>query len=250
MSAPVFLAATDTLLYAEPGGLVPLDGAEGRHAVTVRRLRVGEPVVLTDGAGRGVSGTVAELRGREALDVTVTERHQEPEPALRVTVVQALPKADRGEKAVEMLTEVGVDTIVPWAAARCVTRWTGPRGDKALDKWRATAREAGKQSRRLRFPQVTEKASTSHVRELLASASVAGVLHEEGDSAALSALSVPHSGEVLLLVGPEGGVAPEELAEFDAAGARRLRLGPSVLRTSTAGVAAAAVVLACSERWA
>ncbi|MEV0962274.1 MULTISPECIES: 16S rRNA (uracil(1498)-N(3))-methyltransferase [unclassified Streptomyces] len=242
MTAPVFLVGEVRT------GTVTLDGPEGRHAVSVRRLRVGEEIVLTDGRGTGGYGTVAVVEGRDRLDVTVTELREEPEPAPRITVVQALPKGDRGELAVETMTETGVDVIVPWAAARCITQWKGDRGAKSLARWRSTAREAGKQSRRLRFPDVAEAATTGQVARLLAGADLAVVLHEEG-AEPLATAQLPSSGDIVLVVGPEGGVSPEELAAFAEAGARPCRLGRSVLRTSTAGTAASALLLGRTGRW-
>ncbi len=244
MTAPVFLVAPDALA----GDPVTLDGPEGRHAVTVRRLRTGEEVVLTDGAGHAAHGTVAAVHGGDRLEVAVTRRLAEQPPAVRLTVVQALPKGDRGELAVETMTEAGVDVVVPWAAARCVTRWKGDRAGKALARWRSTAREAGKQARRLRLPHVTEPMTTEQVAALLGSAAFAAVLHEEG-GAPLATAELPPSGDIVLVVGPEGGVAPEELTVFAAAGALPHRLGPTVLRTSTAGVAATAVLHARTGRW-
>ncbi|MDT9683013.1 16S rRNA (uracil(1498)-N(3))-methyltransferase [Streptomyces sp. TRM76323] len=246
MTAPVFVA--DDLTAAAPGAVLTLDGPEGRHAVSVRRLRTGEEVVLTDGAGRGAYGTVAAVEGKDRLDVAVAEVRDEPVPTPRITVVQALPKGDRGELAVETMTETGVDAVVPWAASRCVTQWRGERGLKALAKWRATAREAGKQSRRLRFPDVADAAGTKAVARLLADADFAAVLHEEG-AEPLATAPLPATGEIVLVVGPEGGVAPDELAVFAEAGARPYRLGRSVLRTSTAGTAAAALLLGRTGRW-
>ncbi|MDG9711688.1 16S rRNA (uracil(1498)-N(3))-methyltransferase [Streptomyces sp. DH10] len=245
MTAPVFVVEHfDTA----GGGRHVLDGPEGRHAVSVKRLRAGEDVVLTDGAGRWADGVVLDTEGKDRLIVRLDPVTEEPPEQPRVTVVQALPKGDRGELAVETMTEVGVDAIVPWAAARCITQWKGERGAKALGKWRATAREAGKQSRRVRFPEVAEAATTKQVAALLAEAQFAAVLHESGNSP-LATAELPSSGEIVLVVGPEGGVAPEELALFAQAGAEAFRLGRSVLRTSTAGTAAAAVLLARTGRW-
>ncbi|NGN65839.1 16S rRNA (uracil(1498)-N(3))-methyltransferase [Streptomyces sp. A7024] len=246
MTAPVFVV--ESLATAQAGAQVRLDGPEGRHAVSVRRLRVGEEIILTDGAGTGVYGEVAAVDGKDALTVAVAEVRDEPEPQPRITVVQALPKGDRGEVAVETMTETGVDVIVPWSAARCVTQWRGERGAKSLRKWRATAREAGKQARRLRFPEVTEPHSSKQLAELLQGAAFAAVLHEEG-SEPLARAELPAEGDIVLVVGPEGGVSPEELAIFAAAGAKPCLLGPTVLRTSTAGTAAAAVLLARTGRW-
>jgi 16S rRNA (uracil1498-N3)-methyltransferase len=249
MTAPVFLADSERLAALGPsGGLISLEGPEGRHAVSVRRLTAGEEIVLTDGAGTGARGTVAAVHGKDHLEAALTSVWREPEPRPRITVVQALPKGDRGELAVETMTETGVDVIVPWAASRCVTRWKGERGEKSLAKWRSTAREAGKQARRLRFPEVAELASTQRVAALLANAVLGAVLHEEG-SAPLATAELPPHGDIVLVVGPEGGVSPEELGAFAEAGGRPFRLGPSVLRTSTAGTAAAALLLGRTGRW-
>lgn len=248
MTAPVFVVES-LMLPDGRGGELVLDGPEGRHAVSVKRLRPGEDVVLTDGRGRWADGVVKATEGKDRLVVMDLETVHEEEPERpRITVVQALPKGDRGEVAVETMTEVGVDAIVPWAASRCITQWKGERGLKALAKWRSTAREAGKQSRRVRFPEVADLAGSKGVAEILAAADFAAVLHESGDGA-LATAELPSSGEIVLVVGPEGGVSPEELALFDEAGAAAYRLGRSVLRTSTAGTAAGALLLGRTGRW-
>ncbi|MFJ8195666.1 16S rRNA (uracil(1498)-N(3))-methyltransferase [Streptomyces sp. NPDC096152] len=245
MTAPVFVV--DRLDRIGPEFV--LDGPEGRHAVSVKRLRPGEDVILTDGRGRWVEGVVKAAEGKDRLVVTDLESvTEEPAPSPRITVVQALPKGDRGELAVETMTEVGVDAIVPWAASRCITQWKGDRGLKALGKWRSTAREAGKQSRRVRFPEVADAATAKQVATLLAGADFAAVLHESGEEP-LATTALPTAGEIVLVVGPEGGVSPDELELFARAGARPYRLGRSVLRTSTAGTAAAALLLGRTGRW-
>ncbi|MGW1889047.1 16S rRNA (uracil(1498)-N(3))-methyltransferase [Streptomyces sp. NPDC002004] len=248
MTAPVFVVDH---FRAGPDGRYVLEGPEGRHAVSVKRLRPGEEVVLTDGAGRWADCSVVATEGKDRLVVHMASVSEEPEEAPRITVVQALPKGDRGELAVETMTETGVDAIVPWSASRCITQWRGDRGLKALGKWRATAREAGKQARRVRFPEVTDAMTTKQVAALLAKADLAAVLHEDRDygSAPLATAELPASGEIVLVVGPEGGVSPDELDLFAEAGARAYRLGRSVLRTSTAGTAAAALLLGRTGRW-
>jgi 16S rRNA (uracil1498-N3)-methyltransferase len=242
MSAPVFVVGTDRLRT----GTVVVDGPEGRHAATVTRLGVGEAVVLTDGRGRRGQGVVAAA-ARDRLEVTVTSVADEPAHSLRLVVVQALPKGDRGELAVETMTEVGVDVVVPWAASRCVTRWRDARGEKALARWRTSAQAAAKQSRRSRFPEVTDLATTGDVAALLSTAAVGAVLHEQA-AEPLAALSLPDTGDIVLVVGPEGGVSDDEVGTFRDAGAATYRVGETVLRTSTAGPAALAVLLARS-RW-
>lgn len=245
MSAPLFVVDSDRLAIAA-GGTVVVDGAEGRHAATVTRLGVGEAVVLTDGLGLRAEGIVSATR-RDRLEVGVASVTMDPPPRPRFVVVQALPKGDGGEIAVETLTEVGVDVIVPWAAARCITRWREDRAARSLARWRTTGRTAAKRARRPRFPEVTDLASTSEVATLLGDAAGAVVLHEEATEP-LAGLEVPAAGDVVVVVGPEGGVTPEELDAFAAAGATAYRLGNTVLRTSTAGTAALAVLMS-RTRW-
>lgn len=243
MGLPVF--AVDEL----PGtGATTLDGPEGRHAATVRRMRPGEHLLLADGRGGQARCVVAEAE-RDSLRLDVLERWFVPRPALRVRLVQALVKGDRGELAVELATEAGVDAIVPWQAARCVAKWDdGPRGAKALARWRSTAAEAAKQSRRAWTPEVTGPVRARALTELVAAADAAFVLHESA-SETLSSVELPGGGELLLIVGPEGGVSEEELTALTAAGARAVRLGPTVLRASTAGAVALGALGALTDRW-
>lgn len=246
MSLPVQLV--ESLAGVRRGSVVEVTGDEAHHAVAVRRLREGERIVLTDGLGTSVTGAVAST-GKRVLAVSVEslDHVERPEPA--ITVVQALPKGERGELAVEVLTEVGVDVIVPWAASRSVAVWKGERAARSHAKWQATAREAAKQSRRSWLPTVTPLASTADLGVLIAEADLAVVLHEDA-TAALSAVDVPASGRIVVVVGPEGGIAPDELAALADAGAQGVRLGAEVLRTSTAGVVAVAALLARTGRWA
>lgn len=229
------------------GARVRLDGPEGRHAALVRRLTAGERVDLASGQGV-VAECVVAVAHKDWLELDVRDLVHTPAPTPRITVVQALPKGDRGETAVETMTEIGVDAVVPWAASRSIVQWKGERGEKALNKWRATAREAAKQSRRAWWPTVTALHSTTEVADLLAAADQALVLHEDAETP-LAGLDVVTDGSVVLVIGPEGSISPQELKAFEAAGARAHKMGPTVLRTSTAGTAAATVVLAKSGRW-
>jgi len=240
---PVFLSEPAALAADQ----VVLDGPEGRHAATVRRLTPGERVNLTDGAGLVAECVVTAARAG-ALDLRVLARRSDPRPDPVLVVAQALPKGDHGPLAVDLMTEGGVDVIVPWAAQRCVTRWQGERGDRALARWRSAAREAAKQARRAWLPEVTEPVSTTALVRRVASASLA-VLLDPAAPAPLSELELPDSGDIVLIVGPEGGVSPAETAELAEAGAVRARLGPAVLRTSSAGLVAATIVASCSGRW-
>ena len=229
------------------GEVVRLTGPEGRHAATVRRVQVGEAVDLADGRGTRARCTVLAL-GHDSVELRVQERVVEPRPAPWVAVAQGISKGDRGELAVELATEVGVDEVLPWAAARCVVKWEGARGERALARWRSTAREAGKQSRRARHPVVTGPVDLDGLLARAATATTL-VLHEEATEP-LASVALPADGDVLLVVGPEGGVTERELERLARAGATAVRLGASVLRTSTAGAAAAAVVSARTPRWA
>lgn len=245
MSLPVHLV--ESLAGAAVGSSVEVAGDEAHHAVAVRRLRAGEQVVLTDGLGTSVTGEVSSTGKRVfAVQVSSVEHQDRPEPA--VTVVQALPKGDRGELAVEVLTEVGVDRVVPWAASRSVAVWKGERAVKSHARWQSTAREAAKQSRRSWLPTVTPLTATADLADVVARADLAVVLHEDATTP-LSSLDVPASGRIVVVVGPEGGIAPEELSALTTAGAQVVRLGAEVLRTSTAGVVAVAALLARTPRW-
>ena len=251
MTAAFFLVEPAALV-TDAGGTVVVDGTEGRHAVTVKRIGVGEPVLVGVGAGRVVEGYVAAVVGRDVLEVEVVSSAEHAVPAPRVVVVQALPKGERGELAVELLTEVGADVVVPWAASRSIAVWKGEKASRGVEKWRTTAREAAKQSRRPFVPEVRPLASTRDVTTLLrATVDVGGVglLLHEAASRRLSDVALPHSGDVVLVVGPEGGIAGDELEAFADTGAHAVRLGPSVMRTSTAGAVAASLVLSASGRW-
>ena len=240
MTPPLFL-----LVPLPDASSFVLDGDEGRHAARVKRLGVGEALLVSDGRGTVLRCVVAAVQG-DGLRLIVGSRTFEPAADPRLVVVQALPKGDRGELAVEMMTELGVDEIVPWAAARSITLWDkGARGTKALARWQRTAQEAAKQSRRAWVPQVAALASTA---SLLGRLDGALVLHEAAD-VPLASVDLPASGELALVVGPEGGVSDDELARFTAAGATAVRLGALVLRTSTAGPAALAALSVRLGRW-
>jgi 16S rRNA (uracil1498-N3)-methyltransferase len=241
MSAPLFLV--DEL---PTGTRFTLAGAEGHHAADVQRIRAGEELLLGDGRGGLVRAEVITA-GRGTLELALGGRTDRPAYDPRLVVVQGIAKGDRGELAVQAMTEVGVDEIVPWAAARSVAQWRGDRGVKSRDKWVATAREAAKQARRAWLPVVggDPDASTRQVAARIEHAT-AFVLHEDATDR-LATADLPAAGDIVLIIGPEGGIADTELAALGAA--RPVRLGTEVLRTSTAGVAALALLSARLERW-
>ncbi|MCV7380709.1 16S rRNA (uracil(1498)-N(3))-methyltransferase [Mycobacterium alsense] len=244
-----------TLFYVDAlpdtGALAVVDGDEGFHAAKVRRIRPGEQLVLGDGAG-GLARCEVEHAGRDGLRARVLGRWSVAPGRPTVTVVQALPKSDRSELAVELATEAGADGFVAWQAARCVASWEGARVDKGLRRWRAVARSAARQSRRAHIPPVegvlSTAALTRRVRDEVAAGSAVLALHESAADR-LATAHVAQADSVLLLVGPEGGIAPDELAALTGAGAVAVRLGPQVLRTSTAAAVALGALGVLTPRW-
>ena len=261
MSRPLFYVPAGALDGAAPGALITVGGAEGRHAATVKRLAPGEGVDLADGAGVRATGTVESAGGSE-LVVALERVGREPVLPYRLVLVQALAKGDRDELAAETATELGVDAVIPWQAERSIVRWKGERAEKSLAKWRSVVFAAAKQASRATVPVVERAHDGAALAGRISSATLAVVLHEEATeplSALLEALAQapgdgapdgrPDRGEVLFIVGPEGGISPAELERFTAAGARTALLGPHVLRSSTAGPAALAVAGDRLGRW-
>lgn len=245
MAAPVFFV--DPSLEPDAEGRITMTGDEARHASQVSRLRAGESVHLVDGQGRRLEGVVASAT-RDALVVLVQRVVIEPDPSPRLVVVQALAKGDRGEQAVAAMTEVGVDVIVPWSAEHCVARWVGERAERGVAKWRTAARSAAKQARRARVPRIEPLHATSELAPWISGAALAICLDESATDP-LARWDVPPAGDVVLVVGPEGGLSDAERAGLSQLGAHLARLGPTVLRTSTAGPVASGVVLSRTDRW-
>ncbi|MET0702631.1 MAG: 16S rRNA (uracil(1498)-N(3))-methyltransferase [Mycobacterium sp.] len=234
------------------GQLAVLDGDEGFHAASVRRIRVGEHISLGNGAGE-MAHCVVDDAGKQHLDARVLRRWRAAAPRPPVTVVQAIPKGERSELAVELATEAGADRILAWHATRCVARWDGPRTEKGLRRWRAVARSAARQSRRAFIPTVDGVLSTNtltqQIRDDVAGGAVVLALHESA-TAPLTDLELAQAVSLTLVVGPEGGITDEEIAAFSAAGAHAVRLGPTVLRTSTAAAVALGALGVLTPRWA
>ncbi|RKR73901.1 16S rRNA (uracil(1498)-N(3))-methyltransferase [Frondihabitans australicus] len=239
----------DELAETSAGSDVVITGPEARHAVTVSRVRVGETLLVGNGRGLVVEGPVVEASG-DRLVLRAESVSRAPAPSPRLVLVQALAKGDRDEMAVQAATELGVDRVVPWSAARSISRWEGPKVAKGLARWRAIAREATKQSIRPWAPEITEPVSTAQLARLAGSARL--LVLEPSAADALSAVPLDDlttGGDVVIVVGPEGGIAPHELDALVEAGGRTVRLGDSVLRTSTAGPAALAVLSVRLGRW-
>jgi 16S rRNA (uracil1498-N3)-methyltransferase len=244
-----------TLFYIDalpdPGALAVVDGDEGFHAATVRRIRPGEHLVLGDGAG-GLARCLVEHAGRDGLQARVLGRWSVAPGQPAVTVVQALPKSERSELAIELATEAGADAFLAWQAARCVANWHGARVDKGLRRWRAVVRSAARQSRRAHIPSVDGVLSTAALTQRIRDEASAGAkvlaLHESATDR-IADIAVAQANSLLLVVGPEGGIAPDEIAALTDAGAVAVRLGPQVLRTSTAAAVALGALGVLTSRW-
>lgn len=255
-----FLVLDDALVSLSGGDVYALTGTEGRHAAKVARLRVGERILLTDAEGRQAPAEVSAV-AKESLDAVLTEEPSAPMTrSPRLGLVQALATGGRDEQAIESATELGIDRITPWIAGRSVAVWKGEKRAKGRARWEATVRAAVKQCRRRGIPAVDAAVTTpgliDQVSARVADGAMVLVLHEQ-ESAGLMSLAdelrsigrgdvVP---EIVVIVGPEGGIAPDELEALHTAGARSVLLGPEVLRSSTAGPAAIAVISALVGRW-
>lgn len=264
MSAPVFLydpvgtaakAAPGQSQPAAPqvGDLITLDGPEGRHAATVQRLRVGEELDLVDGFGLRLGAVVDQVH-KDRLSCQVRQVRQEPASGQKIVLVQAIAKAGRDEQAVEASVETGVDEVWAWQAERSIAVWHAERQDKARAKWQATVSAAVKQSRRAWLPPVAGPYTSNQLAQQVAQATAQGdavlVLHETGPMPLAAAQISPQATRILVLVGPEGGISEREVELFTHAGAQTVRLGPHVMRTSTAGPVAIAVLSQQLGRWA
>lgn len=234
----------DESLTADAGELVEFGGAEAHHAAVVRRVRVGEAVTLGDGKGTWLRGTVVSAAPK-LVSVRVDERREIAPPDRELVLVQALAKGDRDELAVQAATELGADGMLPWQAARSVSRWDAAKAAKGVARWQSIVREASKQAHRAWVPPVGEPVSTA----TLAREDALVLVLDPTATEPLSGVNLGDARRILLVVGPEGGIAPEELATLADAGAVRVRLGETVLRTSTAGPAALAVLSARVGRW-
>ena len=256
MSNPVFFTPAGALDGTSPGSLFVLDGAEARHAVTVKRLAVGEQVDIADGAGKRITGTVTYAAPAQ-LTVECTSVSAEPRPEIRLVLVQALAKGDRDELAIETATELGIDAVIPWQSERSIVRWKGERAAKAHGKWQSAVTAAAKQARRAWIPEVRPAVDTQALAREVAEAGLAVILHEDAVTPlrrVLGKWSEEHQeasgpGEILLIVGPEGGISPREVTRLCSAGAVTALLGPHVLRSSTAGPAGVVVASDVLGRW-
>lgn len=236
---------SEELASAAVGSLISVTGSEARHAVTVSRIAVGESVAIGNGLGLVVTGAVVSAEPG-AFVVRVETAVETPQNSQAVWLAQALAKGDRDEHAVQQATELGADGVIPWAAQRSIVKWEGAKIRKGHERWSAIVREASKQSMRAWLPEVADLASTTILAALARDSRM--LVLEPTAATALTELQ-PDGRDVVLVVGPEGGIAPAELSRLEGAGAMLVRLGDTILRTSTAGPAAIAVLNAQLGRW-
>ncbi len=255
MTRPLFLGPSEAVRAAVPGDVFVLDGEEGRHAVAVRRLGAGEQIDVADGRGHRITGIVRAAAGSR-LDLEVMSVAADVAPSHRLVLVQALAKGGRDEQAVEAATELGIDGIVPWHAERSIVRWRGDRAQKGHRKWESLVGAASKQARRSFVPEVHAVLDTQGLIRWTAAVDRMIVLHEDAPDSLVQTVSALHDagtpGEpasTALIVGPEGGISSAELDILRLAGARPARLGPNVLRSSSAGPAALVLLNHLLERW-
>ena len=262
MSNPVFFTAPGTLDQQVPGSAFVLEGGEARHAVTVKRIAVGETVDIADGAGKRLTGAVTAVAPGQ-LTVECMDLAEEPRPGTRLVLVQALAKGDRDELAAETATELGIDAVIPWQAERSIVRWKAERAAKAHAKWQSVVTAAAKQARRAWIPEVRAAVDGAGLQAAVATADLAVILHEDAvrplrlvleswlDTSASGEVMAGDAGarEVLLIVGPEGGISPREVTRLCDAGAVTALLGHHVLRSSTAGPAATVLANDILGRW-
>ena len=245
MVEPMFVRSFDSIPM--PGQLIELSGTEAKHAISVRRMRVGESIQLTDGSGLRVRGQVKTLAGN-SMAVQIDSVASEKAPDIRITLVQALAKGDRDELAIQAATELGIMGVIPWEADRSVSRWIGLKEAKGIERWQSIVTEAAKQSMRSWHPKVQQPARSSQFADLFGTFDQVLVLDPTAP-AGLAATSFNSAGSVALVVGPEGGISESELLAFQQAGAIRVNLGEPILRTSTAGIAAISAILALTGQW-
>jgi 16S rRNA (uracil1498-N3)-methyltransferase len=255
VTRPVFFGPPEAVRAASVGSTFVLDGDEGRHAATVRRLTPGEHVEVTDGSGYRLGGVVSAV-GAGTVELVVGTSAQEPAPRHRLLLVQALAKGGRDEQAVESATELGVDAVVPWHAERSIVRWRGDKADKGRQKWTTLVGAAAKQSRRSFRPEVHAVLDTSRLAAWASTVDHLIILHEDAGTSlaqhvaeleARGGLASPSSTAVV--VGPEGGISDAELDKLQAVGGRAVLLGPHVLRSSSAGPAALVLLNHLLRRW-
>jgi 16S rRNA (uracil1498-N3)-methyltransferase len=230
----------------DDSNLIEVSGDEAHHAIKVLRINVSEEILISDGAGNWVRASVENIE-KKTFTAKVLERGFQPEKSPRLIVVQGLPKSDRVKDAIEILVESGVDQIIPWQADRSISKWQ----KDSLDKWQSAAVAATKQSRRFRKPEIIDGLSLSQLLEIESENSAVLVMHESATTKLSEVVTSKFAGmsEIIIVIGPEGGISESELTVLEGAGAHIVGLGPEVFRSAHAGGAALSAVSALIGRW-
>ena len=225
---------------------IEVAGDEAHHAIKVLRIKLGEEILVSDGAGNWVRAVVENIE-KKTFRAKVLERGFQEEKSPRLIVVQGLPKSDRVKDAIEILVESGVDLIIPWQADRSISKWQ----KDSLVKWQSAAVAATKQSRRFRKPEIIDGLSLSELLEIESENSAFLVMHESATTKLSEVVTSKFAGmsEIIIVIGPEGGISDSELAVLEGAGAHIVGLGPEVFRSAHAGGAALSAVSALIGRW-
>ena len=245
MVEPLFFAAigSDTVV----GSSFTLGGPEAKHAVSVRRMSIGEAIAVSDGSGIKIRGRVSKLQ-KETLELSVESIDEILPPNCQLFLVQALAKGDRDELAIQACTELGVFGVIPWQAERSISIWKAEKRQKGQTRWQAIVTEAAKQSLRALIPKVGEVLDSQELGSALAGFDQVLILDPEATTS-ITDLTPRATGRVAVVVGPEGGMSEQELESFAKAGFSSVRLGAGVLRTSTAGMAAVSYLQAKLGDW-
>ena len=230
----------------DDSNLIEVSGDEAHHAIKVLRINVGEEILVSDGAGNWVRASVENIE-KKTFTAKVLERGFQPKKSPRLIVVQGLPKSDRVKDAIEILVESGVDLISPWQADRSISKWQ----KDSLDKWQSAVVAATKQSRRFRKPEIIDGLSLSQLLEIESENSAVLVMHESATTKLSEVVTSKFAGmsEIIIVIGPEGGISESELVVLKGAGAHIVGLGPEVFRSAHAGGAALSAVSALIGRW-
>lgn len=232
----------------ESGATYELTGSEARHAVSVRRIRAGETINVVDGQGLRVRGTV-QMADKSSLTMRVDHVSMEAAAQVPIILVQALAKGGRDEAAIEAATELGVDEVIAWESRRSVAKWRAEKMTKGLARWENILTSAMKQSRQSRAPKLLGFARGAEVTDLIPDGAHVLVLHETA-TLPLTAVDLPQEGTIAVVVGPEGGLTTDELHLLTSRpNSHAVLLGREVVRTSTAGPAAIAVLNSRTGRW-
>jgi 16S rRNA (uracil1498-N3)-methyltransferase len=242
---PLFFAAIGS--DSAVGTSFTLGGPEAKHAISVRRMTIGESISVSDGSGVKMRGKVTKVK-KETLEISIESIEELFAPKSQLVLIQALAKGDRDELAIQACTELGLFGVIPWQADRSISIWKAEKKQKGQARWQSIVTEAAKQSLRAFIPRVEQVLDSQELISALEVFDQVLILEPEADKS-ITEINPPAEGKVAIVVGPEGGISEQELESFKKAGFSSVRLGRGVLRTSTAGMAAVSYLQAKLGDW-